>query len=53
MPMLFFKQRLARIPVRNGSSSVLVLSTPSARAIVDNFLILLRRSFKKKVEIMK
>lgn len=38
----------SHIPVRNGSSSVRVLSTPSARAIVDNFLILLRRSFKKK-----
>ena len=36
-------------PVRKGSSSVRVLSTPSARAIVDNFLILLRRSFKNKV----
>ena len=38
----------SHIPVRNGSSSVRVLSTPSARAIVDNFLILLRRSFGKK-----
>ena len=38
----------SHIPVRNGSSSVRVLSTPSARAIVDNFLILLRRSFKKE-----
>lgn len=42
----FFK---GHIPVRKGSSSVRVLSTPSARAIVDNFLILLRRSFKHEV----
>lgn len=42
----FFK---GHIPVRKGSSSVRVLSTPRARAIVDNFLILLSRSFKNKV----
>ena len=47
MAMSFFKPKI-HIPVRNGSSSVRVLSTPSARAIVDSFLILLRRSFKKK-----
>lgn len=33
------------LPVRKGRSSVLVLSTPSARAIVDNFLILFNRNW--------
>jgi len=36
-----------RIPVRKGISSFLVRSTPSASAIVDNFLILFKRSWNK------
>ncbi len=35
-------------PVRNGMSSDRVLSTPSANAIVDNFLMLFKRNYKKK-----
>lgn len=32
------------LPVRNGRSSVRVLSTPSAKAIVDSFLMLFSRN---------
>lgn len=36
----------SHVPVRKGRSSVRVLSTPNAKAIVDNFLMLFRRSCK-------
>jgi hypothetical protein len=41
-------QKKRNKPVRNGMSSDRVLSTPSANAIVDNFLILFKRNYNEK-----
>ena len=42
------KKRDNHLPVRNGISSDRVRSTPSANAIVDNFLMLFKRNYDKE-----
>ena len=44
----FITSGLGLLPVRNGMSSLRVLSTPKAKAMVDNFLMLFNRNCKMK-----
>ncbi len=43
-----FGQEIKRLPVRKGRSSVRVLSTPRAKAMVDSFLMLFNRNYREK-----
>lgn len=44
----FRQEKKKHLPVRKGRSSVRVLSTPRAKAMVDSFLMLFNRNYSGK-----